>query len=431
MGKSRFRVLILLVAVLFLSVVRAHGGASSPLQADSAQTASPPVPQARNIILLIGDGMGPVHRTAARYLAVGPAGALAMDGLPVAGYSHTYSANALVTDSAAGGTAIASGVKTNNGAIGVDVNGNPVETILERAQALGKATGLVTTTQIAHATPAAFAAHVPSRSMMTEIAKQMLEHGVDVLLGGGEDEWLPASEFGCYPGPGKRDDGLNLIQTAITTGYAYVCTATDFNAIDPSTTSKLLGLFADEGMARPFDPTLADMAQKAINILSRDPDGFFLMVEGGQIDWASHANDAVNAIGDTIGFDEAVAVARQFASANPDTLVIVTADHETGGMALEKADYGAQTFTTPGGLQFDIDWTSGTHTAVDVPVLAGGPHAWALSGTYENTHIFDVMAAAFEAPLCRTLGDLNDDGELNVIDVQWVAANWDRTCSPQ
>ncbi len=431
MVSVRFRVLILLATVFLLSVVGVRGGASSPLEAGSGQTTDPPQPQAHNIILLIGDGMGPAHRAAARYLAVGPAGALAMDGLPVAGFSHTYSANALVTDSAAGGTAIAAGVKTYNGAISVDVNGNSVETILERAQGLGKAAGLVTTTQIAHATPAVFAAHVPSRSMMTEIARQMLEHGVDVLLGGGEDEWLPQSETGCYPEPGERTDGLDLTLSAVASGYAYVCTAADFNAIDPSATSKLLGLFADEGMIRPFDPALADMAQKAIDILSRDPDGFFLMVEGGQIDWASHGHDAVNALGDTIGFDEAVAVARQFAAAHPDTLVIVTADHETGGMALEKAGDGVQTFTTPDGQQFDIDWTSGTHTAVDVPVLAGGPHAWALSGTYENTHIFDVMAAAFEAPLCRALGDLNDDGELNVIDVQWVAAGWRQACSRQ
>jgi alkaline phosphatase len=352
-----------------------------------------------------------------------------MDLMPVAGYAKTHSASSLVTDSAAAATAIATGVKTYNGAIGVDADGDPVETILERAQTLGKATGLVTTVQLAHATPAAFAAHVSSRNMMTKIAKQMLDRGVDVLLGGGEDEWLPTDETGCYPQAGERGDGLNLIQNAIAAGYAYVCTGAQFDAIDPLATSKLLGLFADEGMVRPYDPSLAEMTQKAIDILSQDPDGFFLMVEGGQIDWASHGNDAADAIGDTIGFDEAVAVARQFAATHPDTLVIVTADHETGGMSLEGAGEGVETFTTPDGQQFDIQWTSTYHTAVDVPVRAEGPHAWALSGVYENTHIFDVMAAAFQLPLCRTVGDFNDDGVINAVDIQWVAANWHRACS--
>lgn len=426
---QRLRLRILPVAVIVLLAIGANGGMSSPREAGVQQDGGLPEAMARSIILLIGDGMGPHHRAAARYLSVGPAGALAMDGMPVAGYARTYSANALVTDSAAAATAIASGVKTYNGAIGVDADGNPVETILERAQVLGKATGLVTTTQTAHATPAAFAAHVASRSMMTEIAKQMLEHGVDVLLGGGEDEWLPTDETGCYSEPGERGDGLNLIQSAVATGYAYVCTGAQFDAIDPLATSKLLGLFADEGMTRPYDPPLVEMTQKAIDILSQDPDGFFLMVEGGQIDWASHSNDATNALGDTIDFDAAVAVARQFAATHPDTLVIVTADHETGGMSLEKAGGGVQTFTTPGGQPFDIDWTSGSHTAVDAPVLAEGPHAWALSGTYENTHIFDVMAAAFQRPLCRTVGDFNGDGTIDVVDIEWVATNWHRACT--
>ncbi|MFQ5859332.1 MAG: alkaline phosphatase [Anaerolineae bacterium] len=428
MGPLHTRVLVLLVVVLFLSASSAHGGPPSSPEDGSGQPGDLPQPQARDIILLIGDGMGPHHRAAARYLSVGPAGALAMDGLTVAGYARTYSANALVTDSAAAATAIASGAKTYNGAIGVDAVGNPVKTILEQAQALGKATGLVTTTQIAHATPAAFAAHVTNRSMMTEIARQLLEHGVDVLLGGGEDQWLPTDQAGCF-GAGERTDGLNLIRSAITNGYTYVCTPAQFDAINPAVIQKLLGLFADEGMVRPYQPSLADMTGKAIDIVSQDPDGFFLMVEGGQIDWASHANDADNALGDTIGFDEAVAVARQFAAQHPETLVIVTADHETGGLTLEGAGGSPQTFTTPDGAQFTIDWTSNSHTAVDVPVLAEGPHAWALSGSYENTYIFEVMATAFQSPLCRTLGDLNDDGMVDVVDIEWAAANWHRSCS--
>lgn len=364
---------------------------------------TPAQPPAHNIILLIGDGMGPHHRSAARYLSVGPDGSLAMDEMPVSGSARTYSANNLVTDSAASGTAIASGVKTDNGAVGVTPSGASTETILEIAQQLGKAVGLVTNVQMSHATPAGFAAHVSHRSQMVEIASQMWAHRVDVLLGGGEDEWLPVSESGCYPQAGERGDGRNLIEEAIAAGYAYVCTRAEFQAVDPSVTTTLLGLFADEGMTRPFQPSLAEMTEKAIAILSRDADGFFLMVEGGQIDWASHANDGTNALQDTVDFDAAVALARQFALAHPDTLVIVTADHETGGLTLQGAGDGSQSFSTLGGKPFTVSWATSHHTAVDVPVLAMGPHAEALNGSYENTHIFQAMAAAFqtETPIVR------------------------------
>jgi sugar lactone lactonase YvrE len=154
---------------------------------------------AQAIILFIGDGMGEAHRTAARWSAVGQSGALAMDRMPFVGWSRTASADNPVTDSAAAGTAIATGVKTNNGMIGQDPDDNPLTTILERAQAKGMAVGLVTTVQMAHATPASFAAHVPDRNMMAEIASQMvLTTEVDVLLGGGEDEFLPTTATGCF-----------------------------------------------------------------------------------------------------------------------------------------------------------------------------------------------------------------------------------------
>ena len=134
---------------------------------------------------------------------------------------------------------------------------------------------------MAHATPAVFAAHVSNRSMMVEIAGQMLAHGVDVLMAGGEDEFLPSSVTGCYPEPGERADGRNLVTEAVAVGYTYVCDFAGFAAVDPVTTTRLLGLFADEGMTRPFSPTLAMMTGTAIDILARDPEGFFLMVEGG------------------------------------------------------------------------------------------------------------------------------------------------------
>jgi alkaline phosphatase len=349
----------------------------------------------RAIILLIGDGMGEFQRTAARWTAVGQDGQLAMDAMPVSGWSRTGSANSAITDSAAAATALATGVKTNNGVISLDPYGNTLTTILERAQARGMAVGLVTTVQMAHATPAAFASHVSSRGMMTEIASQMVDHQVDVLLGGGEDEFLPTSEQGCYPEWGERSDGRDLISEAVAAGYTHVCTPAAF-AETPITATRLLGLFADEGMTRPYSPTLAQMTQKSIDILSQDPDGFFLMVEGGQIDWACHANDATNAISDTVGFDEAVAVAQAYASLNTDTLVIVTADHETGGMSVSLSSGEDGPFPIADGGTFYVNWTTSGHTAVNVPTTAQGMFSTLLAGTDENTHIHDVMRIVLE-----------------------------------
>ncbi len=354
--------------------------------------------QPRAIILLIGDGMGEGQRTAARWQAVGQAGQLAMDAMPVSGWSRTGSADNPITDSAAAGTALATGVKTNNGVISLDPYSNTLTTILEHAQARGMAVGLVTTVQMAHATPAVFASHVPSRNMMTEIASQMMDHQVDVLLGGGEDEFLPAGEQGCYPEWGERVDGRDLISETVAAGTTYVCTSTAFAAV-PITTTRLLGLFADEGMTRPFSPTLAQMTQKAVDVLSQDPDGFFLMVEGGQIDWACHDNDAANAISDTIGFDEAVAVAQTYASLNPNTLVVVTGDHETGGMSVSLSSGEDGPFYMPDSTPFYVNWTTGGHTAADVPTTAQGVFSSLLDRTDENTYIYDVMYKALR-PQC-------------------------------
>jgi alkaline phosphatase len=354
----------------------------------------PPRSQAQAVILFIGDGMGEAHRNAARWSDVGRSGALAMDRMPTLGWSQTASADNAVTDSAAASTALATGVKTNNGVIGQDPAGNRLTTILERAQARGMAVGLVTNVQMTHATPAAFAAHVPDRDMMTEIASQMLATRVDVLLGGGEDEFLPTGITGCYPEPGERTDGRNLITEAKNAGYTYVCDAASLAALDTASTSKLLGLFADEGMTRPYSPSLEEMTQKAIDILSEDPDGFFLMVEGGQIDWASHVNDAANVISDTVGFDEAVALGQAYAASADNVLIIVTADHETGGMSVDLASGDQGPFYMPEGTAFYVNWSTDYHTAADVPTTAQGPWSDLLAGTHENTYIHEVMRQA-------------------------------------
>ena len=253
------------------------------------------------IILFMGDGMGANQRLGAQWLAVGQEGVLAMDSLSVRGLAETSAANNPVTDSAAAGTATSTGVKTNYRAIGMNENYDRVETILEQAQARGWAVGLVTTVQMAHATPAAFAAHVKDREYMSDIANQMMAHDIDVLLGGGEDDFLPRDMNGCYPDRGHRVDGLNLIASAISEGYTYVCTGEDLLDVDTSTTTKLIGFFGDDEIKQPYSPSLAEMTQVAIEILSQDPDGFFLMVEGGQIDWESHDNHALETLQLTVG----------------------------------------------------------------------------------------------------------------------------------
>jgi alkaline phosphatase len=403
---------IAFLLALTMSVFAACGDGEEADDSESRQ------PAAKNVILLIGDGMGAAHRTAARLYSVGRDGELAMDTLPVAGMARTWSTESVVTDSAAAGTALATGVKTFNAGIAVDANKNPVLTILEMAQEAGKSVGLVTTVQLAHATPAVFAAHNPNRSDYLGIALDMFEHDVDVLLGGGEDYLLPAGTPGCYADDGDRTDDRNLIDEAVQKGYKHVCTEADFAAVDPETTDKLLGTFADLEMTRPFSPSLAAMTDKAIAILSGDTDGFFLMIEGGQIDSAAHANDALNTLGDTVDFDEAVRLALDFQAQHPDTLVIVTADHATGGLTIEdvpqdeacpeplpdddreckNALHEDGPFEEKGGGRFWLDWTSVSHTADDVPVTAVGPHADDLTGYYENTHIFEVMQAAMALP---------------------------------
>ena len=376
------------IAVIF-SLSRVGQAAEEPLPDTSIQV------KARNIILLIGDGMGEGQRTAARWYSAGLDGQLVMDRLSAQGFTHTASADSPITDSAASATAMATGVKTNNGAIGMDPEYTVLETILERAKMHGKAVGLVTTMQVTHATPAAFSSHVPSRSMTDAIAQQLLSVGVDVILGGGEDDFLPTSAFGCYPGSGKRIDGRDLIAEAVSAGFTYVCDAEGFAAVNKDETTRLIGIFADEGLLRPYTPSLEQMTKMAIAILSQDPDGFFLMVEGGQIDWACHAQDAENAIGDTLGFDQAVARAVEFAQSEPLTLVIVAADHETGGMSVGEIPSGLPSedgpFTMPEGKQFYVNWTTDYHTAATVPVSAQGPAANLASGEFENTYIYDIM----------------------------------------
>ena len=309
-------------------------------------------PTARNVIFLHGDGMGPSHRELTRLGTVGKDGELVMDQLAYAGLVHTDSDDPeeAVTDSAAGATAYASGVRTYNGAIGVDSDGESVPTLLERAEAADKSTGLVTTAQVTDASPAAFGAHVPDRAQQSEIARQYLDSSKpEVILGGGEDRWLPPGNPGAYPDNPPKDpteqsssDRGDLIARAQGLGYEYV---SDARGMQRSRARKLLGLFANEEMfeQRPegqgdlYEPvvSLSEMTSKALGILSRDRDGFFLVVEEEGIDEFAHRNNAEKTLLTGQALDKAVEVALRFAATHPGTLIVVAGDHETGGLAIE------------------------------------------------------------------------------------------------
>ncbi|MFW5645307.1 MAG: alkaline phosphatase, partial [Bacteroidota bacterium] len=273
----------------------------------------------KNIIFLIGDGMGVPQLHAAMEHADET---LIMEKAEYTGLSKTHSLTNKITDSAAGGTALATGNKTSNGVISQDTLGNPLKTILEFAEDYGLSTGLVSTSAITHATPASFIAHEENRNNYEAIAADFLDTDIEVFIGGGFDHFA------------NRKDGLNLVESLEEKGYSLVRNLEELKA---SQADKLAGLLA-EGHLPPVAEGREDMLSvataKALDILSRNEDGFFLMVEGSQIDWGGHANDLDYIVSETIDFDQAVGVAVDFAKKNPGTLVVVTSDHETGGLAM-------------------------------------------------------------------------------------------------
>lgn len=322
-----------LLAALLLAVGAMAANDAPPPSVDMAKP--------KNVILLIGDGMGTAHMTMARIATIGADGQLAMDRLPFGGLLTTHpDDNSIVTDSAAAGTALATGFKTNNQSISMSADGQTVyKTVLEKAQEKGKATGLVSTTRITHATPAVFASHIDHRDKEAEIAAQMSAANVDVILGGGSSFFIPQTEKGS-----KRKDDRNLIQELKDKGYSYASDRAGLMAAEGA--NKLLGLFGSSHVVWELDrdpekvPSLVEMTDSALQMLSKDPDGFFLMVEGGRIDHASHAWDGSGVIAETIAFDNAVEAAINFANNKGNTLVIVTADHDNAGLRLARGDLG-------------------------------------------------------------------------------------------
>ena len=360
--KMKMPLLTALAAVLFL------------IPGCSQEAARP-----KRVILLIGDGMGVAHVTAGRTVK----GNLNLERMPVGGFLTTHSADHYVTDSAAGGTALACGEKTNNGMIGMRPDSSRMVSTLDAAEAAGWATGLVAACKITHATPASFDANVPHRNGYNDIAFQMAKTQAEVLFGGGLENFISQSVEGS-----QRQDDLDLISelrathTVVTTPEAFVELGTPQRAVALLELGHILP-------AHQRAVSLADMTRKALDILDQDPDGFFLMVEGSQIDWEGHANDSEGIIREMIDFDETIGVVLDWAETHGETLVVVTADHETGGYSLLDGSIAEHTVTQ---THFSTD----DHSGAMVPLFATGPQAPRFGGIHDNTDVSRLMKAIIQ-----------------------------------
>ncbi len=321
----------------------------------------------KNVILLIGDGMGPESVGLAVYynrFMNGMDKRLNMERLMAGGntgYCLTYQYGTVVTDSASAATALASGVKTRDAIIGKDHEGRPMKTILDVASRLGKSTGVISNTRITHATPAAFYASIVHRDMENEIASQLIERGdLNVAFSGGAQYFIPqGTKVEDHPdlkgiskaagwGKSTRKDQRDLIAEAKKKGYGFITNDRELATLDAANTDKVLGLFAGSGFPSAIDrqpqhqtgvPRLSQLTVKALDILKKNSHGFFLMVEGGQVDWVAHGNDVASVLHEMLEFDETIGSVMSFAEKNPDTLVVVTADHDTGGLAIAYSSY--------------------------------------------------------------------------------------------
>ena len=425
-------------ATLFVHLAAISTGSGAP--ATGASPARPAKPAPRSAVLFIGDGMGPAYVTVTRLARGGSAGRLAIDTLPYTALARTYSADGPVTDSAAAATAMSCGRKTVNGVLGEDAtaiygkrDGARLEALGIWSRKHGIRVGIVTTARVTHATPAAFYACENNRDAERAIARQAIASPVDLLLGGGVRFFLPRSpareENGWMP-----SDTEDLEASARARGWTIVDSGEALERLPPGR-SRILGLFAADHM--PYEtpgaarsaPTLVRMTRFAIGRLKAIGDPFFLMVEGGRIDHAGHANWARTLIDETAAFDDAIGAA--LAMLDPKTtLVLVTADHETGGLAINGypgeaegilgaaasdeggAPYPVLTFATGPGTKGEekepaphgaedprpsgIALQSAAHTGVDVALYGWGSGAEAVRGTLDNTAIYSILRGQLE-----------------------------------
>jgi len=319
-----------------------------------------------NIILFIGDGMGVAQLYAGMTVSNH---VFSLEGFPFSGLSKTFSADNYITDSAAGGTAIACGIKTNNGMIGISPDSTAVISIMEIAHKNGLATGIISTSAITHATPASFVAHNTSRGNYEDIAKDFLNGTLDLFIGGGEDHFR------------SRKDSVDLTLNLTEQGYNVVYSIEE---LKNTKSQKIAGLLAKGHLPKASEGregVLEEMTRKAIETLSKNKNGFVLMVEGSMIDWGGHDQDLDYIVAEMIDLDNAIGVATDYATRKKNTLVIVTADHETGGLTLTGGNITDHTVAG--------NFSGSDHTAVMVPIFSLGPGAENFSGIHDNTFFFE------------------------------------------
>ncbi len=471
----KLRSLISLAAAVTLMLSLLSQGAS----AMSAKKAAQPNTNIKNVIVLIADGMSEDGVALTRWYNSYDAATekvdtnvtMALDEM-ASGLVRTWWLNqgivGAITDSAPAGTAIATGVKTNNKFLGVTDNKLPLATIIETAKLSGKSTGLISTSQLMHATPAAYSSHYPDRSKEYIIAEQQVYNNFDVMFGGGSGRLT------------SRPDNENLVDVLKTEGYNYITTREELAALS----GKTWGMFAKAAMSyemdrkenTPSEPSLAEMTSAALKILSENKDGFFIMIEGSKVDWAAHANDPIGLISDINAFDAAVKVALDFAKKDNNTMVIAITDHGNGGVSLGNAEttstydkdpvskfvaplkkakltgegieakldeertnikdvmakyYGISDLTEEevaaikaaevGSMNYTvgpmiskrafIGWTTGGHTGEDIVLYTYLPNDERITGTIDNTDIAKINAAMWNIDLAKTTSELYKDAK--------------------
>jgi alkaline phosphatase len=330
------------------------------------------IPEIKNIILMIGDGMGLTGLYAAMTASDHP---LNIERCHIIGLQKTFAADNYITDSGASGTAMATGNKAKNGTIGLDSQGNRVKSILEIAKENGLSTGLVTTSAITDVTPASFIAHESNREGYELIARDFVKSGIDVFIGGGYNNFA------------VRKDNLDLIDSLKVRGYKV---ETSVKSVLKSSSVKLAGLIAPGNNPSRLNGRgnmLPSCSRKAIELLNENPKGFFLMIEGGEIDLTAQAKDALTFIDEILDFDQAVGEVLDFALNDGHTLVVITGDHETGGVAIIGGDVQSH--------KVKIKFSTEGHTAVMVPVYSFGPGAEKFGGIYDNTDLFQDFLKSF------------------------------------
>ena len=334
----------------------------------------------RNVVLLVGDGMGLAQIAAAGIAAHGPSARLLFERFPTIGLVTTYAEGELITKSDAAATALATGHKTRNGRVGSDAQGRPMPTLLESLRDAGWATGLATTSRITDATPAAFATHVASRRDEAAIAADLSAARVDFLVGGGRSFFLPRRGAGA-----GRADGRDLTAEMRARGVDVVADAAGLAAAARLPVAALLAV--EPQQAVPRSPTLAAIADKALELLAGSGKPFFLMLEEEEIDTAAHARDGRRMNAAVLRFDAAVAAAVEFAVRDRATLVLVLADHATGGLTIDARSSGKEMV---------LHWAGAQHSGEPVPVFAYGPPSAAsrFAGMHDNTEIPHLVAAA-------------------------------------